>query len=44
MDFSLSEEQKQIKALIREFCQREVDQNRLTLLYSIYLNKMSGGF
>ncbi len=29
MDFSLTEEQKHIKALVRQFCQREVDQKRL---------------
>ena len=29
MDFNLTEEQKQIKALVREFCQREVDQKRM---------------
>jgi len=32
MDFSLNEEQKQIKALIREFCEREVDQKLLAEL------------
>ncbi len=30
MDFSLSEEQKQIKALVRDFCEKEVDQKRMT--------------
>ena len=30
MDFSLNEEQKQIKALIRDFSKREVDQTRIT--------------
>jgi len=30
MDFSLNEEQKQIKALIRDFSKREVDQARMT--------------
>ncbi len=30
MDFRLTEEQKQIKALVKEFCQREVDQKRMT--------------
>lgn len=29
MDFSLTEEQKNIKALIKQFCQREVDQKQL---------------
>lgn len=29
MDFSLTEEQKQIKTLVRQFCQREIDQKRL---------------
>ncbi len=29
MDFSLSEEQKQIMALVKQFCQREVDHKRL---------------
>jgi alkylation response protein AidB-like acyl-CoA dehydrogenase len=29
MDFSLTEEQKQIMALVKEFCQREVDHKRL---------------
>jgi alkylation response protein AidB-like acyl-CoA dehydrogenase len=29
MDFSLTEEQKHIKALVKQFCQREVDQKRL---------------
>jgi alkylation response protein AidB-like acyl-CoA dehydrogenase len=29
MDFSLTEEQKQIKVLVRQFCEREVDQKRL---------------
>jgi len=29
MDFSLTEEQKHIRALVRQFCQREVDQKRL---------------
>ncbi len=29
MDFRLNEEQKQIKALVKEFCEREVDQKRL---------------
>jgi len=29
LDFSLTEEQKNIKALIRQFCQREVDHKRL---------------
>ena len=29
MDFELTEEQKQIKALVREFCKREVDQKRM---------------
>jgi alkylation response protein AidB-like acyl-CoA dehydrogenase len=29
MDFELTEEQKSIKALVREFCKREVDANRL---------------
>ncbi len=30
MDLSLTEEQKQIKALVREFCQKEIDQKRMT--------------
>ena len=29
MDFTLSEEQKQIKALVKDFCEREVDQKRM---------------
>ena len=29
MDFSLNEEQKQIMALVKQFCQREVDHKRL---------------
>jgi len=29
MDFSLNEEQKQIKSLIRDFAKREVDQARM---------------
>ena len=29
MDFSLTEEQKHIKALIKQFCQREIDQKQL---------------
>lgn len=29
MDYSFTEEQKQIKALIKEFCQKEVDQKQL---------------
>jgi alkylation response protein AidB-like acyl-CoA dehydrogenase len=29
MDFFLTQEQKQVKALVKQFCQREVDQKRL---------------
>ena len=29
MDLSLNDEQKQIKALVRDFCKREVDQKRI---------------
>lgn len=29
MDFELNEEQKQIKALVREFCEREIDPKRM---------------
>lgn len=32
MDLSLSEEQMQIKALVRDFCQKEVDQKRMNAI------------
>lgn len=32
MDFSLNEEQKSLVALMKEFCQREVDPKRLNEL------------
>ena len=32
MDFALTEEQKQIRTLVRDFCEKEVDQKRINEL------------